>query len=120
MAFYGERTCYKYYVKNDEYDLQLKFSMYSGLISYNLNPDKQPIDYEDAVYKFIGAASSSMIVTARERKANATTSGLYYICIFPVITSTFSFKVNEIPPNQLYYSLDDGFDEVSEIGGKDI
>jgi hypothetical protein len=37
--------------------------MYSGLLSYTVNPKKPAMDYSDAAFKYIGPGSSKMIIT---------------------------------------------------------
>lgn len=118
VAFFGDRICYAYYVMKEDHDLQIKVQMFSGLMSYTLNPMAPAQDYESSVFKFIGAYSSALEVTARERREKSSTGkgdGVYYLCMFPHITSTYSVLVTEVPHNNPYKYLGDGFDEVGEI-----
>lgn len=115
IAFSGERLCYQYYVKNADTDLEVRVAPFSGLLSYNLTPQRIPIDHEDGSFKFAGQGSSSLVVSSRERKEAKT--GLYYICVFAHLTSTFSLIVQEREANLTYHYLQDGYVETGEVQG---
>ena len=61
-----------------------------------------------------------MIASAHARAVNATKTGLYYICVFPHMTSTYSIVVQEISADLPFKYIEDGYDENGEILGKDI
>lgn len=89
--------------------------MYSGLVSYSLNPDKMPIDHEDSKFKNVAIGSSRLVISKREREEADCAAGLFYLCVFPHITSTYSLKVSEVLTNQEFKQIEDEFDEVDEL-----
>lgn len=96
MVYFAEKRCYSYYIKDSEKDLQVKFETFSGLYTYFINPIKIPTNDSQALYKNFSMSSSSLRITARERKINRYSKGLHYICIFGHITSTYSILVHEL------------------------
>lgn len=54
VAFFGDKTCYKYYVQNTDTDLVLKVQQYSGLISFTVNPKTPAESYTSAAFKYVG------------------------------------------------------------------
>ena len=115
VAFFGERTCYKYYVQDAFKTVQVRVQQYSGLISYAVNPRTIPLDQESAAYKTIASQNSLLKISKRERQLGKASMGLYYICVFPHMTSTFTLLVTEYDPDQTFTTLDDGYDQNGEL-----
>ena len=67
-AYTGDRVCYKFYIKSEKADLTVQFKMYSGLVSYSINPERMPIDYEDSKFKNVAIGSSRLVISKRERE----------------------------------------------------
>jgi len=38
VSFYGERQCYKYFVKDSSTDVNVRFAQFSGISSLTFNP----------------------------------------------------------------------------------
>lgn len=94
--------------------------MFSGVVSYTVNPGKQPIDYEDAKFKNVGPRSSELVVTSRERSEARAQTGGYYICIFPHMTSTYSLIIKEVPSSLDFEYIEDAYDKTGEIRGNEM
>jgi len=65
VAYYGEQVCYRYYVKDRKKDVIVRMNQYSGLTSYVMHFNTIPNTFEEAQYKRIGEASSSLILSSR-------------------------------------------------------
>eukprot|EP00347_Sterkiella_histriomuscorum_P008919 403343241 len=120
VAFFGDKTCYKYYVQNTESDFVLKVQQYSGLISFTVNPKKPAESYDSAAFRYVGTQNSVLKITPNERRNVSQPKGLYYICAVPHMTSTFSIVITEPSRNQLFTYLEDSYDETGEIQGSDL
>jgi hypothetical protein len=69
VAFFGDKTCYKYYVQSAESDMVLKVQQYSGLISFTVNPKKPAESFESSAFKHVGTANTNLVITSKERKS---------------------------------------------------
>lgn len=115
VAFFGDKTCYKYYVQSNEHDMVLKVKQYSGLLSFTVNPKKPAESYDTASFKHVGTSNTNLVISPAERKAAGQQKGLFYICAIPHMTSTYSIMVTEPSKLQLFSYLEDGYDENGEI-----
>ena len=61
-----------------------------------------------------------LVITARERQNITATTGLYYICVFPHLTSTYSLLVQEVSPALMFKYLLDGYEENGEVQGSNM
>lgn len=113
VAFYGDRQCYKYYVKDAKSNVNLRVAIFSGLVSYTFHPRVIPERFDDALFKNAEAGNSGILASPEDRKGNAV--GLYYACVFSHMTSTYSLQVYESPVDQTYRMLEDGWDEMGEV-----
>ena len=75
--------------------MNVRFAQYSGIASFTFNPKEIPLKFEDAVYKKAEFGNSALIISARDRATNATSTGLYYFCVFSHMTATYSIQVIE-------------------------
>jgi len=50
------------------------------------------------------------VISPQDRSINATKTGLYYLCMFSAMTSTYSALIQETPINATYHFLEDGWD----------
>jgi hypothetical protein len=98
-------------VKNAESVVNVRFAQFSGIASITFNPREIPLKFEDAVYKKAEFGNTALVITPRDRSVNATTTGLYYLCIFSHMTATYSIQIIETPVSQAYHTLEDGWDE---------
>jgi hypothetical protein len=99
VSFFGEKRCYKYFIKDANTDVSVRIAMYSGVASYTFTPNKIPDKFEEALYKGAEFGNSALLITPRDRAINATSTGLYYLCFFSHMTSTYSIIVTESPIN---------------------
>ena len=118
MSFYGERQCYKYFVKDSNTDVNVRFAQFSGISSLTFNPREIPKKFEDAVYRKAEFGNAALVISPRDRQANATTTGLYYLCVFSHMTATYSVQIIETPVSQPFHYLEDGWDEAGEVQAK--
>jgi hypothetical protein len=42
VSFFGEKRCYKYFIKDANTDVSVRIAMYSGVASYTFTPNKIP------------------------------------------------------------------------------
>jgi hypothetical protein len=91
VASFGERVCYKYYIKDKSKNLLITFTSYSGITSLTLNPRQPPNGEEDSKFKFYDWGSQQIAVTPEMRKSVGSEEGVYYICMFAHTPSSFSF-----------------------------
>lgn len=115
MSFYGERQCYKYFIKDGTgTDVNVRVAQFSGLISYTFTPKTIPERYDDAEFKKAEFGNSALVITPVDRSGKPST-GLYYLCVFSHMTSTYSLLVMETPVKQAFKYLEDGWDEGGEL-----
>lgn len=70
------------------------------MVSYWFNPNEIAESAALSLFNHDGSNKDSiMTVTARERQAAKAASGLYYLCVQPLMTSTYSIMMQEVNPN---------------------
>jgi hypothetical protein len=89
VSFYGERQCYKYYVKDARTNVNVRVAVFSGMVSYTFNPKNIPESFDNAKYKNAESGNSVIVVTPADRSGSSNV-GLYYACVFAHMTSTYS------------------------------
>jgi len=121
VAFYGEKQCYKYYVKEPTSDIHIKLAQFSGIVSYTFNHDTIPDSFENSTFKQSDFGNSELVITVNDRIIAGYThlEGLYYLCVFAHMTSTYSIVVEETEMDQKFHSLEDGWDQNGEVRGND-
>jgi hypothetical protein len=67
VSFYGEKQCYKYYVKDPNTDVNVRFAIFSGIASFTFNPGSIPLKFEDAVYKRADFGNAGLVISPRDR-----------------------------------------------------
>jgi len=97
-------------VKDSKTDINVRVAKYSGILSYVFNPKTVPARYDDALFKSADFGNSALVVSANDRAPRDIATGLYYLCVFSHMTSTYSVLVYETPVNQTYHHLEDGWD----------
>ena len=111
-------------MKDSKTDINVRVAKYSGILSYVFNPKTVPARYDDALFKsadFGNSAldalfksadfrNSALVISAGDRAPRDIATGLYYLCVFSHMTSTYSVLVFETPVNQTYHHLEDGWD----------
>ena len=70
----------------------MRVAQFSGLISYTFNPKSIPERFDDGLYKSAEFGNSALAISPIDRKGSSQT-GLYYLCIFSHMTSTYSLLV---------------------------
>lgn len=60
--------------------------------------------------------SSVLLIKPYERKQYPI--GLYYICVYPHMSSTYSIVVNELDTSRIFEFIEDGFTENGRVQGK--
>ena len=73
----------------------MRLSLYSGFVSYALHPSEPPANYESALHRVENQHDSGFVLTATSRAPHST--GLYYLCVYPHLTSTYSLSLSELP-----------------------
>ena len=111
VVHFGEPVCYKYIIKDSKSDVQIRISTFSGMISYTFNPKSIPQKNQTASFAHNGTNKNSiLLVTASERKKVGLSSGPYYLCIDPLMSSTYSVVIDEIQSDRKYSLIRDGHD----------
>ena len=96
----------------------MRFAQFSGISSLTFNPREIPKKFDDAVYRKAEFGNAALVISPRDRQANATTTGLYYLCVFSHMTATYSVQIIETPVTQPFHYLEDGWDEAGEVQAK--
>jgi hypothetical protein len=88
-------------------------------VSYTFNHDSIPTSFENSTFKQADFGNSELIVTVNERiqKGYTHMEGLYYLCVFAHMTSTYSLVVTETEMDQKHHSLEDGWDQNGQVRG---
>lgn len=97
-------------MKDSKTDVNVRVAKYSGILSYVFNPKTVPARYDDALFKSADFGNSALVISAGDRAPRDIATGLYYLCVFSHMTSTYSVLVYETPVNQTYHHLEDGWD----------
>ena len=97
-------------MKNSKTDVNVRVAKYSGILSYVFNHKTVPARYDDALFKSADFGNSALVISAVDRAPRDIATGLYYLCVFSHMTSTYSVLVYETPVNQTYHHLEDGWD----------
>ena len=63
VSFYGERQCYKYFVKDSATDVYVRFAQFSGISSITFNPREIPGKFEEAVYRKAEFGNAAIVIT---------------------------------------------------------
>ncbi|CDW74582.1 UNKNOWN [Stylonychia lemnae] len=116
LVFYSEKQCYKYYVQQAKSDVFIRVAQYSGLISYTFNPKQMLESKQKAPFQHNSTNKNSiMVVTPNDRKQSGAIQGLYYLCFFGHMTSTYSIVISELEHGADYQQLLDGHDQNGEV-----
>ena len=97
-------------MKDSKTDVNVRVAKYSGILSYVFNPKTVPARYDDALFKSADFVNSALVISAVDRAPRDIATGLYYLCVFSHMTSTYSVLVFETQVNQTYHHLEDGWD----------
>ncbi len=90
--------CYKYYVKDEKADFQIYLTTYSGRVDIGVNPGSQnATSFENFALMRLDEHESIIDVNGGLRKHRLDQrTGIYYVCVKGVVTSTYSMKVREV------------------------
>jgi hypothetical protein len=96
-------------VKSIDSNLDVNFKLYSGIATQVINPLEVPADYRDAKFEVSAPdmLDTSMRLTPEMRGEHSV--GLYYICVFAHMTSSFSVIVKESEERLGYQVMQPGF-----------
>ena len=119
VAFYGEKQCYTYFVKEVATDISIRLAQFSGIVSYAFNYGTIPKSFEEADFKQADFGNSELRLTPIDRGVTRAT-GLYYLCVFAHMTSTYSLVIMETPMDQSFHYLEDSWDQSGEVQGTNI
>jgi len=76
------------------------------MISYSFNPKTLPLKNQSVSFFHNGTNKNSiLLVKAAERKKIEASTGTYYLCVDPIMTSTYSIVIDELPANRGYHII---------------
>eukprot|EP00347_Sterkiella_histriomuscorum_P007205 403349857 len=108
----NKRVCYRYYIKSENTDIQVRITTYSGLIDLVAHPTKMPASKIDFKYKKLNEIDSVLNIPHDKRsKVGEEAKGLYFICVYGDQFSSYSIKVKEFDPTDTLSIIQDGFSE---------
>ena len=94
IVTYGEHNCYTYNVNDQLKPLNIFLYVYSGDPDIFVNPLTLPKDIiTDSKFKSKGLFNENLEISAEERDAAGAVTGLYYICIYGEIRSSYELVV---------------------------
>lgn len=89
--------CYRYYVTGEGTDVQVQLTTYSGKTELQATPEKIPDKWEDFKIK-ADMNETEFILDMRpwiRQHRGGKVTGLYYICVKGLLTSTYSMRLKE-------------------------
>jgi hypothetical protein len=54
VAYFGEQTCYKYYIQKEKTDVYVRLVQYSGFVSASMNPRVKAENLASAMFSTVG------------------------------------------------------------------